>query len=95
MRTIYIYITNTINFALVTILEITQSLKYSVNCIFDIYYMKPEHSYILPMDASVTTVSKFGTTVKSPVMCYCIQNVEMYIVDIDIVLIPNQYFGNF
>ena len=45
--------------------------------------MNPENSYILPMDANVTTVSKLGTTVNNPVLCHFIQNVEMYILGID------------
>ena len=47
------------------------------------------------MDASVATVSELGTTVKNPVLCRCIQNVEMYIFVIDCLLIPNQYSGHF
>ena len=62
----------------------------SVNCIVEIYYMNPENSYMLPMDANVTTVSELGTTVKNPVLCYYIQNVEIYVLEIDIFLIPNQ-----
>ena len=45
--------------------------------------MNPEHSYILPTDANVTTVSELCMTVKNSALLYFIQNVEMYILGID------------
>ena len=57
--------------------------------------MNPENSYILPPDVNISTVCKLGTTVKNPVMCYCIQNVQLYVLDIDMVLIPNHYSIHF
>ena len=54
-----------------------------------------DHYYIIPMDAIVTTVSGLGTTVKNRVLCYCIQNLEMYIFEIDHFSIPKQYYLHF